>query len=295
MKFIKVLKNPYKIIPYMGRKGLLNWVKDETYIKLLYRSYEGKKLNLENPITFNEKLQWLKLNDRNPLYTQLVDKYNVRRYVEAKLGDKYLIPLIGVYDNVDEIDFEKLPKSFVLKCTHDSGSVIVCDDKSKLDFNLTKERLKKSLNRNFYYCNREWPYKYVKPKIVCEKMLDSQIIDYKIFCFNGEPKFLYVGQGLVSDHSLKIDFYDLDWNKMNFKRTDYENFDGYIERPKKLEEMVKIAKKLSKEITFVRIDLYEVEGKLYFSEFTFTPGGGYIPLSPSRYDKKLGDLLKLYK
>lgn len=295
MKFIEVLKNPYKVIPYMGRKGLLNWVKDETYIKLLYRSYEGEKLNLENPMTFNEKLQWLKLNDRNPLYTQLVDKYNVREYVEEKLGDEYLIPLIGVYDNVDEIDFENLPQSFVLKCTHDSGSVIVCDNKSKLDLNLVKERLKKALKRNFYYCNREWPYKDVNPKIVCEKMLDSQIIDYKIFCFNGEPKFLYVGQGLVSDHSLKIDFYDLDWNKMNFKRTDYDNFDGYIERPKKLEDMVEIAKKLSKEITFVRIDLYEVEGKLYFSEFTFTPGGGYIPLSPLKYERKLGDLLKLPK
>lgn len=275
------------------RYNLLNWIPDEIYLKILFYLKSGKKLNLNNPKTFNEKLQWIKLNDRKQLYTKLVDKYNVREYIENCIGKDYLIPIIGVYDNFNDINFDKLPNEFVLKCTHDSGSVIVCTDKNTLDMNLAREKINKALKKNFYYKNREWPYKNVKPKIVCEKMLDSEIFDYKIFCFNGEPKFLYVGQGLVSDHSLKIDFYDLNWNRMDFKRSDYDNFNSVLNKPKKFEEMLEISRKLSKDIPFVRIDIYEVEEKLYFSEFTFTPGGGYIPFEPYSVDSILGDYIDL--
>lgn len=292
-KIYKVLKNP-KLIPLkIISTSVFKNLSDEKYIRLMYYLKMDEKLDLKNPETYNQKLQWLKLYDRNPLYTRLVDKYEVREYIKQSIGEEYLIPLINLYDDVENIKFEELPDQFVLKCTHDSGSVIVCTNKNKLDKKYTKEKLKIALNKNYYYKFREWPYKNVKPRIVCEKMLEDKIIDYKIFCFNGKPKFLYVGQGLVSDHSLKIDFYDLNWNKMELNRTDYENFDKALKKPTNLNEMINIAEKLSSGIPFVRVDLYEIGDKIYFSEFTFTPGAGYIPFEPKSYDRIIGDLLKL--
>lgn len=292
-KVKKVIKKPSLIILKLMNTRIFNLCPDKLYIKLKYRLIMGKKLDLVNPKTYNEKLQWLKLYDRNPLYSKLVDKYEVRKYIKQKIGEEYLIPLIEIYDSFDEIDFNKLPEKFVLKCTHDSGSVVVCNDKNLIEINEIEKNIKKALGINFYYYGREWPYKNVKPRIVCEKMLDSKIIDYKIFCFNGKPKFLYVGQGLVSDHSLKIDFYDLEWNVMDFKRSDYDSFEKKLDKPVRFDEMIKIAEELSENIPFVRIDLYEVDSKIYFSEFTFTPAGGYLPFEPIEYDKKIGELLQL--
>lgn len=292
-KLKKVINNPSLIVLKLMNTSLFNLYPDKLYLKLKYRLIMGEKLDLINPKTYNEKLQWLKLYDRNPLYSQLVDKYEVRKYIKEKIGEEYLIPLIGVYNSFEEIDFTKLPSKFVLKCTHDSGSVVVCSNKESLNINKIQLDINKALKRNFYYYGREWPYKNVIPRVVCEEMLDSQIIDYKIFCFNGKPKFLYVGQGLVSDHSLKIDFYDLNWNIMNFKRTDYDNFDKKLNKPVRFDEMLKIAETLSENIPFVRIDLYEVDDKIYFSEFTFTPAGGYLPFDPIIYDREVGDLLIL--
>lgn len=292
-KLKKVINNPSLIVLKLMNTSLFNLYPDKLYLKLKYRLIMGEKLDLINPKTYNEKLQWLKLYDRNPLYSQLVDKYEVRKYIKEKIGEEYLIPLIGVYNSFEEIDFTQLPSKFVLKCTHDSGSVVVCSNKESLNINKIQLDINKALKRNFYYYGREWPYKNVIPRVVCEEMLDSQIIDYKIFCFNGKPKFLYVGQGLVSDHSLKIDFYDLNWNIMNFKRTDYDNFDKKLNKPVRFDEMLKIAETLSENIPFVRIDLYEVDDKIYFSEFTFTPAGGYLPFDPIIYDREVGDLLIL--
>ena len=192
-KIEKVIKRPSLIILKLMNTSLFNLYPDKLYLKLKYRLIMGKKLDLINPKTYNEKLQWLKLYDRNPLYSNLVDKYEVRKYIEEKIGEEYLIPLIGVYNSFEEINFEELPEKFVLKCTHDSGSVVVCPNKKILNINETKLNINKALKRNFYYQGREWPYKNVTPRIVCEKMLDSRIIDYKIFCFNGKPEFLYVG------------------------------------------------------------------------------------------------------
>ncbi|MNP19853.1 hypothetical protein D3C76_1124020 [compost metagenome] len=217
----------------------------------------------------------------------------MRKYVTEIIGGNYLIPLLGVYEKFDDINFESLPNSFVLKCTHDSGSVVICLDKKEFNINDVKRKINKSLKRNFYLQSREWPYKNIKPRIICEKMIDAQIIDYKFFCFNGEPKFLYVGQGLVSDHSLKIDFYSVEWEKMPFKRTDYSSFETNIEKPTCFDEMLTLAGQLSKGIPFVRVDLYEVDKKVYFSEFTFSPGGGHIPINPKNYDKEIGTWLKL--
>lgn len=292
----KIIKENERIVyAYDFFKQIYNkyLISDEVYIKKSFKRKLGRDIDLKNPVTFNEKLQWLKINDRNPLYTQLVDKYEVREYIRATIGEEYLVPILGIYESFDEIDFENLPNEFVLKCTHDSGSVIVCKDKEKLDRISARRQLTRCLKRNFYYNGREWPYKNVKPRIICEKMLESDIIDYKIFCFNGEPKFLYVGQGLVSDHSLKIDFYDLEWNKMNISRVDYDNFDEKVEKPEKLDEMIEIAKKLSDGMTFCRIDLYEVDKKIYFAEFTFTPGSGCIKFKSYDQDKMIGDMLRL--
>lgn len=292
-KIIRLIKNPEIGLSYMSSRKMLNWLSDEYYLKIIYKYKMNKNLNLNNPMTFNEKLQWLKLNDRNPLYTRLVDKYEVRSYISTIIGDEYLIPIIGVYKNVDEIDFENLPNQFVLKCTHDSGSVVVCKNKSEINEKEIKNKMNKVLKKNYYYKWREWPYKNVKPRIICEKLLENNIIDYKIFCFNGKAKFLYVGQGLVSDHSLKIDFFDLNWNKMKFRRNDYESFEIIPNKPTKFDEMINIAEKLSYNIPFVRIDLYEVDGNIYFSEYTFTPGAGFITFEPEIQDEKLGQLLEI--
>lgn len=292
-KVIEAIINPSRLISYLSAKRYLNWVPDSIYLKILYRYQMHKRLNLRHPRTFSEKLQWLKLHDRNPLYTKLVDKYAVREYIAEKLGEQYLIPLIGVYNDFDEIDFDKLPNEFVLKCNHDSGSVVICSNKTKLDIKSTRQWFQNRMKMNCYDWGREWPYKDIKPRIICEKMLDTQIFDYKIFCFNNKPKFLYVGQGLVADHSLKIDFYDLSWNRMPFKRTDYDNFDRLNKKPTLFESMLTLSEKLATGIPFVRVDLYEVNDQLYFSELTFTPCSGFMPIEPIEYDKLLGDLIEL--
>ncbi len=291
----KIIENPRIIIQYVASKGLLNWMPDKQFLKLHYYSWSGKKFNLENPQTFNEKLQWLKLYDRKPKYTQMVDKYEVRKYVAETIGEEYLVPLLGIYNSANEIDFDMLPNQFVLKCTHDSGSFIKCVDKTELNIEKTKEKLSRCLRRNYYYTAREWPYKNVKPRIICEILLDSNIFHYKICCFNGHPKFLYIGQGLVSDHSLMVDYMDLNWNKMPFRRTDFNNFDRVIRRPDHFEEMLTLAEKLCKGFMFARIDLYEVDNKVFFSEITLTPMGGYNPFEPESYDELIGSWLVLPK
>lgn len=272
------------------------FVPDEFYIKLQFKNFVGKELDLNNPSSFNEKMQWLKLYDRNPLYTNLVDKYEVRKYISEKIGEEHLIPLLGVYDSFEEIDFDQLPNQFVLKPTHTSGDIFICKDKSKINYGHLRKKVNKWLKRKYYYEHREWPYKNIKPRIICEKfMVDesgSELKDYKIFCFNGEPKCLFVALERHSESGMKMDFYDMDWNLLPFER-EYPRSGKKIPKPKSFDQMVEFAKLLSKDLPFVRVDFYDVNGHLYFGELTFYPGSGLEKFSPEKYDYLLGSWLTL--
>lgn len=270
-------------------------IPDKLFLKIKFKYHIGKKLNLKNPQTFNEKLQWLKLYDRNPLYTKLVDKYEVRKYIAETIGEEYLIPLIGIYNSIEEINWNSLPNKFVLKCTHGSGANIICSDKSKLDIEDAKIKLKKWMQRNWYWYGREWPYKNVKPRIVCEKyMVDesgTELKDYKIFCFNGEPKLIQVDYNRFSGH--KRNLYDINWNYLpvSIKYPSYPNI--IITKPKKLKEMLELARLLSKDYPHVRVDFYYVNNKIYFGEMTFYHGSGFEKFIPKEFEFKMGNLLKL--
>lgn len=295
-KCIIYIKKPYKIILYLGSKNKIKFIKDDKFLKIMYYDRLGRKLNLENPITFSEKLQWLKLNNRKEEYTKMVDKYAVREYIADKIGEEYLIPILGVYDRFEDINFDELPEKFVIKCTHDSGGIVICKDKNKLDKELVRKKINKLLKRNYYYSSREWPYKNVKPRIICEKyMVDDsgvELKDYKFMCFNGEVKCLFVCLNRNSPNGLNVDFYDLEWNPMPFERK-YKNSGQKIEKPKNFNKMIELAKELSKDIPFLRVDFYEIQGKVYFGELTFYPGSGMEEFRPYEYDEILGSWIKL--
>ena len=295
---IYYLKHPLEIIIYIINKFKIK-ISDETFLKLAFLSRQGYRLNLKKPETFNEKIQWLKLYDRKPEYTTMVDKYEVKKYVANIIGEEYIIPTLGVWDKFEDINFENLPNQFVLKCTHDSGSVIICKDKNKLNISDVKKKINKSLKKNFYYISREWPYKNVKPRIIAEKYMklkeQASLIDYKFFCFYGEPKFLYISEGLDNHELAKISFCDMEYCIAKFHRKDYKQFDKLPQKPVCFEEMKELARCLSKDIPFIRVDFYEIEDKIYFGELTFYPCSGYIPFEPKDYDKVLGDMIKLPK
>ena len=299
IKILSYIKQPSKIILYLMDKNFMFFLDDKKYLKIKYYLKMKKKLNLENPQTFNEKLQWLKLYDRNPEYTKMVDKNEAKKYVSKIIGEEYIIPTLGLYNNFDEINFEKLPNQFVIKCTHDSGGNIICKDKEKLNMKVAKKKIEKCLKQNYYNLGREWPYKNVKPRIIIEKYMATEkqpeLIDYKFFCFNGEPKFIYVSEGLSNHKTAKISFVDMDYKKTEFYRKDYRAFDKLPSKPKNFEKMKELAKKLSKNIPFVRVDFYEIENKVFFSELTFYPCAGYVPFEPEKYDEILGDMLELPK
>lgn len=294
---INTKKLSYKIFMFLKHRNYTDILSDKLYLKIIFKLRLGYSLDLKNPQTFNEKLQWLKLYDRNPKYIQMVDKYEVRKYISENIGEEYLIPLIGVYNRFEEINFEELPNQFVIKCTHDSGGVVICKNKSKFDIRKAKEKIKKSMKRNFYYSGREWPYKNIKPKIIIEQYMEDkkakELIDFKIMCFNGIPKFSFTCSERYND-GLKVTFYDLNWKKMPFERH-YPSSTKEIEKPKNYELMLELSKKLSKNIPFVRVDWYEINEKLYFGELTFYPGSGLEEFKPFSWDKKLGNLLSLEK
>lgn len=300
-RIIKYIKNPRRIIAYLGAKGFLNWVEDKNYIKLIFRGIFGKELNLDSPQTFNEKLQWLKLHDRKPEYTMMVDKYAVRKYIADTIGEEYLIPLLGVWDNPDDIDFDALPNQFVLKCNHNSGlGMCICKDKSKLDVGKVKAELRKGLQQDYYLTHREWPYKNVARKIVAEKFMEDDndnddlgLIDYKIHCFNGEPKFVLVCSERFSSNGTKEDFFDINWNKLPFKRPHLQCSDKSLKQPSAFNKMIECSQLLSKNIPFIRCDFYEIDGMVYFGELTFFPASGLEAFEPEEWDYKLGSWLKL--
>lgn len=278
---------------------LSKYIPDEFYLNMVFRTYLDQNINFKNPTTFNEKIQWLKLFNRNPQFTRLVDKYEAKIAVSEILDEEYTIPTLGVWDKFDDIDFSALPEQFVLKCTHDSGGLVICRDKSALDLSSAREKINTSLHNNFYNKFREWAYKDVKPRIIAESYMsdDKQdsLIDYKFFCFNGSPEFLYISEGLENHSTAKISFCDLDGKLLPFYRKDYDTFTEDVKLPTIFPQMVQVAKKLAQGIDtpFVRIDLYEISGKVYFSEVTFYPNGGLIPFEPKEWDTKLGAYLNL--
>jgi len=254
-----------------------------------------KKLNLENPTTFNEKLQWLKINDRNSKYIKMVDKYEAKKYISSIIGEEYIIPTLGVWDKFDDINFDSLPNQFVLKCTHDSGGVVIVKDKSKMDFDKARKKIAKSLKKNFYWRGREWPYKRIKPRIIAEEYLVDEsgveLKDYKVMCFNGKVKCTFVCSN--RKQGLNIDIYDENWNLMPFERLNHPQSGNLIKKPENYDLMVKMAEKLSENIPFLRIDFYNINGKLYVGELTFYPANGMEGFKPETFDEIMGSWLNL--
>ncbi len=272
----------------------LRWLPDKQYIQLNYFAHFHKFANLKNPSTYNEKLNWLKLYDRKPEYVKLVDKYEVKSIIANMIGDEYIIPTLGVWDRFDDINFDELPNQFVLKCTHDSEGLVIVKDKNSLDICAAKEKIENSLKQNFYYIGREWPYKNVKPRIIAEQYMedhtDRELRDYKFFCFDGAPKALFIATDRANDE-VKFDYFDLEFNHLDIKQK-YPNA-GLVRKPVTFEKMIDLAKVISKGYPHVRIDFYEVDGKLYFGEFTLYHFGGFMPFQPEKWDKIFGDWLKL--
>lgn len=281
----------YRKICYLFERQL----PDKLYIELMYQVKLGEKCDLKNPKSFDEKLNYLKLNDRKDEYSKMADKYEVRDYIAGTIGDKYLIPLLGVWENPEDIDINALPKEFVLKCTHDSASVVICKDKDNFDFEKAKQKLGASLKENYFYHSREWPYKNIKPRIIAEKyMVDesgSELKDYKIYCFDGKPHMIQVDFGRFVKHERNL--YDTEWNYID-KTIEYpRNPNHQIARPKSLEKMLELAGVLSKGIPSVRIDFYDINGELYFGEITFYQEGGFAQFDSPEFAYELGELIRI--
>lgn len=292
------LQNPQYFITSPAAKGWLDWMPDSLYLKLLYKAATGEKCDLKHPVTFNEKLQWLKLHDRKPEYADMVDKYEVRKIIENSIGAEYLIPCYGVYNSFEEIDFSSLPDQFVLKCTHDSGSVIICKDKTEFDRAAAKQSLDASMKRNYYSTYREWPYKYVKPRIIAEKyMIDESgddLKDYKVMCFNGEAKVIEVHENRFTkgkEHTQT--FYDRNWNKLTIIQEGLMYVTDERTAPAQLDKILALSEELAKDMYHARIDWYIINDKIYFGEITFYDGSGFETFPNKEDNVYLGSLLKL--
>lgn len=277
--------------------NLSKYIPDKIYLQLMYYKHFHKFIDFRNPKTFNEKINWLKLYNRKPEYTQMVDKYAVRKYIAEKLGEEYLIPLLGVWNDPHEIDFDKLPNQFVLKWNHDSGSVIVCKDKTKLNIAEAVAMLASKKNHNGYWYGREWPYKNVKPLVIAEQYMEdaktSELRDYKFFCFDGVAKALFVAtERQKENEEVKFDFYDMDFKHLDMLQG-HPNAAICPAKPNNFEEMRRLAEKISAEIPHLRVDFYEVNGKTYFGELTFSHFSGMVPFNPEKWDDTFGSWIKL--
>lgn len=287
-KILEIKKLEYQVIKLIPTR---------MFLKMKFRMKMRKKLDLKHPKTFNEKLQWMKLYDKKNEYINMVDKYEVKKYVSNLIGKKYIIPTLGIYEKFDDIDFEKLPNQFVIKCTHDSGGLVICRDKLELDMKIARKKINDRLKQNYFYIGREWPYKNVKPRIIVEKYLEEepnkQLKDYKFFCFNGQVKYLYISEGLENHKTAQMMFFDCDFNISDIQRSDYKKFTRIPKKPVNFELMKKYSEILSKGIPHVRVDWYEVRGKLYFGELTFYTCSGFVPFENEKYDFELGELIKI--
>ena len=266
------------------------YMTDSLLLKVRYRIIFHYPLNLKKVSTFNEKLQWLKLNDRKEIYHTMADKYEARSFVKEKIGEDYLVPLLEVWEKPEEVSIEALPKEFVLKCTHDSQSIVICKDKETLDVQKAIEMLGQGLKVNYYALGREWAYKGIHPKIVAEKLLVDEsgddLKDYKVFCFHGDPKFIQIDYDRFKGHKRR--FYSTEWEKLDFKITYEDDKSLVMPRPGCLQEMLEVSRKLAKDVPFLRVDWYIVGNKLYFGEMTFYPGCGFEPIEPYSKDIEWG-------
>ena len=289
--------NKEKRTIFLAQHGLYKRMSDEQFLKKQFKNVFGYELNLDNPQTYSEKLQWLKLNDRRSEYTMMVDKYEVKKYVSDKIGEEYIIPTLGVWDDFDDIEFDKLPNQFVLKCTHDSGGLVICTDKSKLNIKKAKAKIEKCLKNDYYMQNREWPYKNVQRRIIAEQyMVDEsgyELKDYKFFCFNGVAKVMFIASDRTKENEeTKFDFYDMEFNHLPFTNG-HPNATVEIKKPASLNEMQKLAETLSEGLPEARIDFYDINGKVYFGEITFFHWSGFKKFEPKEWDKKFGDWIVL--
>lgn len=283
---MKIKENMKRILP------------NSLYLKLTYYKRLGKKLNLKSPQTFNEKLQWLKLYNRKPEYTKMVDKYEAKQYVEKIIGKEYIIPTLGIWNKFEDIDFDKLPNQFVLKCTHDSGGVIICKDKKEFEKDKAREEINICLKANYFYRSREWPYKNVKPRIIAEQYMEDnkskELRDYKFFCFNGKVKCFKIDFDRFLQH--RANYYDTSLKILPFGEAICPpDYNRNLEIPEQINKMIMLAEKLSKDIPFLRVDFYEVNGKIYFGELTFFPASGLGKFTNEEWDKTLGSWIELPK
>lgn len=290
--------NPKVRFGYLSRLGFYNNMPDKEYLSREFKLSLGREINWDNPQTFNEKLQWLKVYDRKSIYTTMVDKIEAKKYVASIIGEEHIIPTLGVWDRFDDIDFDQLPNQFVLKCNHDSGGLVIVRDKNSFDRKAAKKRIERSLRRNYYYVHREWPYKDVKPQILAERYMEDEnggLRDYKFFNFEGKSKFIYVSEGLENHSTAKISFFDFEGHKLPFERLDFASFDGDIQLPEVFEQIHSLSNKLAEKVgnAFVRTDFYCINNDVYFSEITFSPCSGIIPFDPMDWDLKLGKLIEL--
>ena len=299
MKLKKIVKfitdNDYRFLVLAGRGKKAN-MPAEDFLKKKYKIIMGKDLNLDSPVNYTEKLQWLKLYDHSPEYTLMVDKYEAKKYVAQRIGEQYVIPLLGVWENVDDIEFSALPDQFVLKTTHDSGALVICKDKKALDIKEAKKRLNHFLKRRYYDCNREWPYKNVKPRIIAEAYMEDstyrELRDYKFFTFGGVPKVLYIAQGRGRGEPTVADFFDMDFNHLPFT-IDHDMADVPPKKPACFEEMKRLAAILSEGTPQLRVDFYEVDGRVYFGEMTFFHCSGMENFHPEEWNRTFGDWVEL--
>lgn len=294
---ISVIRNPLLLFTVSIMK-ISKFIKsDELYLRALYFFRMGRFLNLNNPTLFTEKLQWIKLHDRKDIYHTMVDKYDMKKYVTNKIGDKYIIPTLGVWDKFDDIDIDLLPNKFIIKCTHDQGSYYICTDKDNFDINSCKQKIEKGLNRNHFLLTREWPYKNLKRRILAEPLLQDTtspyLTDYKFYCFNGIPKIFYIATNRGSKEGLSEDFFDIKGNHLEIKQKGHPNNEKKVELPKNLKKMIEYAKILSQETLHLRVDFYEVNNNLYVGELTFFDGGGMFIFEPRKYDEIIGSWLDL--
>ena len=294
---IKRIRKPWLMLLDFDKIKLFPF-SDKKFLELYYRKNFGYVPDFENPRTFNEKIQWMKLYYRRPELPGFVDKAEAKARVAKIIGNQYIIPTIGVYNNFDEIDFNKLPKQFVIKCTHDCASVIICRDKNIFNINEARAKITNALKVKYHGREvREWVYSQIKPRIIIEKFMKDKnsdsIVDYKFFCFNGEPKMMYISSGLENHATASISFADMDYKLLDIERADYKSLDKLPPKPKSFEKMKELARKLSKDFPQVRVDLYEINGKPYFGELTFYTCGGMVDWKKREYDERLGEMIEL--
>lgn len=298
------LKNPNKFkLAIMQKQPIGYLFPDKALVKCLYKDYEGRKINLRNPKDLNEKLQWLKLYDHNPLYTKLVDKYEVRSYIQNAIGKKYLMDCYGIWDSFDEIDFATLPDKFILKCTHTSGGNVICNNKNEFNYREAKDKIDKYLKNDYYLCGREWPYKHVPHRVMAEELIEnkdkSPLIDYKFYCYGGEPRYFMYSVGEYS-HNVRNLKYDLKGNCIDYLFKEHPALESdKINLPRNLDEMVSVSRELClglcKDAQHVRIDLYNIDGRIVFGEITFYSGSGFIHIKSKSFSEKMASYIDLSK